>query len=61
MMTRVSGRLVPYEAGNRIMTDDRAPVELLSMQVMDQLIDREVAYYRAIYEEQGIQGLIDGL
>ena len=61
MMTRVSGRLVPYEAGNRIMTDDRAPVELLSMQVMDQLINREVAYYRAIYEEQGIQGLIDGL
>ena len=61
MMTRISGRLVPYEAGNRIMTDDRAPVELLSMQVMDQLINREVAYYRAIYEEQGIQGLIDGL
>ena len=61
MMTRVSGRLVPYEAGERIMTDDRAPVELLSMQVMDQLIDREVAYYRAIYEEQGIRGLIDGL
>ena len=39
------------------MTDDKAPVELLGMQVIDQLIQEEVAYYKDIYEEQGISGL----
>ena len=58
MMRRVSGNLVPYQAGGRVMTDDRAPVELLSMRVMDQLIGSELSYYRALYDEQGIRGLL---
>ena len=58
MMLRVSGNLVPYQAGGRVMTDDRAPVELLSMRVMDQLIGSELSYYRALYDEQGIRGLL---
>ncbi len=43
------------------MTDDKAPVELLGMQVIDQLIQEEVAYYKDIYEEQGINGLLEHL
>ena len=43
------------------MTDDKAPVELLGMQVIDELIRDEVAYYKAIYEEQGVRGVIDAL
>ena len=58
LMQRVSGNLAPYEAGDRVMTDDRAPVELLSMRVMDQLIGSELSYYRALYDEQGIRGLL---
>ncbi len=41
------------------MTDDQAPVELLGMQVIDEIIADEVSYYRQIYEERGLQGLMD--
>ena len=61
MMSVVFDNLAAYEAGNYIMTDDKAPVELLGMQVIDELIRGEVAYYKRIYEEQGIQGVINAL
>ena len=61
MMDRVSANLTAYEAGSYIMTDDKAPVELLGMKVIDELIRDEVAYYKRIYEEQGIQGVINAL
>lgn len=41
------------------MTDDQAPVELLSMRVIDGLIQREVGYYKQIYQEQGIEGVFN--
>jgi spermidine synthase len=41
-----------------VMTDDQAPVELLGMQVIDELIADEVSYYKKIYNEGGIQGLL---
>ena len=37
------------------------PVELLGMQVIDQLIQDEVTYYKGIYEQEGIKGLLDSL
>ena len=40
------------------MTDDRAPVELLGMRVIDELIRDEVVYYKMIYQEEGIPGLL---
>ncbi len=58
MMERTAGNLVRYEAGDYILTDDRAPVELLGMQVIDELIGDEVAYYKEIYEAEGIEGLL---
>lgn len=61
MMAAVADNLIAYEAGDYIMTDDKAPVELLGMQVIDELIRDEVAYYKKIYEEQGVQGVIDAL
>ena len=61
MMAMVSDNLTAYDAGDYIMTDDKAPVELLGMQVIDELIRGEVAYYKRIYEQQGIQGVIDAL
>ncbi|MCI9436622.1 MAG: fused MFS/spermidine synthase [Lachnospiraceae bacterium] len=59
MMERVSGSLTPYEAGNYILTDDKAPVELLGMRVIDELIGDEVAYYKGIYAEKGLEGLLE--
>ena len=61
MMQRVADNSSAYVAGDYLMTDDKAPVELLGMQVIDQLIQEEVAYYKDIYEEQGISGLLEHL
>ncbi|SEP55142.1 Predicted spermidine synthase with an N-terminal membrane domain [Lachnospiraceae bacterium NE2001] len=61
MMRKVDESLVSYEAGDRILTDDRAPVELLSMKAIDALIREEVDYYRDVYEEEGLAGLLEEL
>jgi ATP phosphoribosyltransferase len=61
MMNRVEGNLQEYKAGGHIMTDDKAPVELLGMQVIDELIEDEVTYYKDIYNEQGLSGLMEHL
>ena len=59
MMARVEGGLERYEPGPYLMTDDQAPVELLGMQVIDDLIRDEVAYYKGIFRDQGLSGLIE--
>lgn len=61
MMQEVTSNLTEYQKGNYILTDDQAPVELLGMQVIDELIKDEVQYYKDIYKEQGIKGLIESL
>ena len=61
MMITVADTSTRYDGGHYIMTDDKAPVELLGMQVIDQLIQDEVAYYKGIYEEQGLDGLLQSL
>lgn len=61
MMEVVSDSLQPYEPGDYLLTDDKAPVELLGMQVIDELIADEVSFYRSIYEERGVEGLLEML
>jgi spermidine synthase len=61
MMDRVESGLTSYEKGDYIMTDDKAPVELLGMKVIDELIGDEVSYYKNIYDEEGIKGLLNEL
>lgn len=58
---RVSPNLKVYEAQNRILTDDKAPVELLSMSVMDDIIADEVSYYKEIYRMEGLKGIMSEL
>ncbi|MGN0472870.1 MAG: hypothetical protein ACI4F8_08490 [Lachnospiraceae bacterium] len=48
-----------YTAGDYLLTDDRTPVEVLGMQVIDELISDEMEYYKEIYREQGIRGLLE--
>lgn len=57
----VVARLYRYEAGNLIFTDDKAPVELLGISVIDTLIDEEVSFYKDIYKQKGLKGLLDYL
>lgn len=61
MMSHVNDVAVAYEGKGHIMTDDKAPVELLGMRQIDSIIKKEVAYYKAIYKEKGLQGLIEAL
>lgn len=59
MMQTVSAGLKPYQAGNYRMTDDKAPVELLGMKVIDRLIQDQIGYYKEIFEKDGIRGLLE--
>lgn len=61
MIARVSSDIRSYDKGNYILTDDKAPVELLGMQVIDEMIKDEVAYYKEIYKRDGINGLLNAL
>lgn len=61
LMNHVSLSMEDYQAGDYLMTDDKAPVELLGMRVIDSLIQEEVSYYKDIYKEQGIEGLLNNL
>lgn len=59
MMETVCGALVPYEGGDHILTDDQAPVEMLGMSMIDNLITEELEYYKGIFREEGIQGILN--
>ncbi len=61
MMQKVLANVTEYQKGDYILTDDKAPVELLGMQVIDDLIQDEVAYYKEIYKNEGIEGLMNSL
>lgn len=59
MMQRVEDTYVPYVSTGHLMTDDKAPVELLGMKQIDLIIKDEVSYYRNIYETKGLKGLLE--
>ena len=59
MMAAVKNVLSDYEAGNNVMTDDKAPVELLGMRQIDSIIKEEVAVYKSVYKEKGLKGLME--
>ena len=61
MMERVEENLTPYESTGEILTDDKAPVEVLGMRVIDELIQDEIGYYKDIFREQGLEGLLDSM
>lgn len=48
-----------YEKGEYILTDDKAAVELLGMQMIDSLIQSEIGYYKDIFQKEGIRGLLN--
>ncbi len=49
MMEVVSENMTEYQGEDRILTDDKAPVELLGMKVLDEIIQDELDYYRDLY------------
>lgn len=59
MMNIVEFGLERYESGGKLLTDDKAPVELLGMQVIDDIIEEELAYYKEKFKTDGIKGLLE--
>ena len=49
------------EREDRILTDDRAPVEMLSMRAIDEIIAGELAYYKDVYHKEGLKGILDSM
>ena len=58
LMSTVMKNVFPYEGQDRILTDDRAGVELLGMRAIDEIIASELSYYKGILKEDGIKGLL---
>ena len=50
-----------YKGGGHILTDDKAPVELLGMKEIDLMISEELGYYKNVYKEEGAEGIIKRL
>ena len=61
MLSSVASRMEPYVPGDCLLTDDKAPVELLGMAVIDSLISEELGYYQNIFRQSGLTGLLDAL
>lgn len=58
LMNKIDNELSEYEAGDLVLTDDKAPVEILGMSVIDDLIQDELTYYKERFKEDGIRGII---
>ena len=58
LLEKVSSSLLRYLPGGRVLTDDRAPVELLGMRAIDDIIRDELAYYKEAFRREGISGLL---
>ncbi|MFT8358695.1 spermidine synthase [Bifidobacterium aquikefiri] len=62
-MSSVTLRLIPVKYASAmssyVLTDDKAPVEVLGMRAIDELIKEQAGPYRKILKEQGISGLMN--
>lgn len=61
MMRWAAAGITAYEKGEYLLTDDKAAVELLGMQVIDELINSELGYYKEVFRRDGIKGLLNSL
>lgn len=61
MMLKVQEGLTKVEGGDLILTDDKAPVELLGMKVIDELIADELNYYKDLFQSGDIQSILQSL
>ncbi len=61
LMQEIFDSMELYDKGNFLLTDDKAPVELLGMKVIDELIQNEIGYYKQLFRDEGIKGLLGQL
>ena len=58
-MEKVEDSLTVYTSGDHILTDDKAPVEVLGMRELDRVIGDELTELRTAFREGGFAGLMD--
>ncbi len=61
LMSRIRSNLEDQEGGDLILTDDKAPVELLGIQVIDEMIQEELDYYREQLAGKSLKELLEWL
>ncbi len=59
LMIRTADEWRSPTRGENILTDDRAPVELLSMRALDAIIQRHLNYYKDVYRREGLDGVLN--
>ena len=59
MMEEILNELTLCQTGSNVMSDDKAPVELLGMRAIDEIIKEEVSYYKDIYDSKGFRGIAE--
>ena len=61
LLVFIDNSMFRYEKGDYLLTDDKAAVEVLGMQVIDELILDQLGYYKNLFKEEGLSGIIDNL
>ena len=59
LMIHIADNWTTPATGENILTDDRAPVELLSMRALDHLIQQNLQRYKEIYKRDGLDGVLN--
>lgn len=61
LMHNVASNMDIYRKGKYLLTDDKAPVELLGMRVIDELIQAEISHYKEVFKAEGVNGLLKNI
>lgn len=61
LLWHIESSMEKYEGGSYLLTDDKAAVEVLGMQVIDELITDELEYYKNLFKKEGLAALIKNL
>ncbi len=59
LMIHVAENWTTPALGENILTDDRAPVEMLSMRALDNIIQQHLQIYKEIYRREGLDGVLN--
>lgn len=58
LLGKVSAELTPCQPGTNVLTDDKAPVEMLGMRAINDLIRDELGHYKTVFREEGLAGFL---
>ena len=59
LMIHIANTWTTPALSENILTDDRAPVEMLSMKALDNLIQKNLQHYKEIYRREGLDGILN--